>query len=78
MPARPRCSSFASQSAPNGSAEPRARGRPGRRQKRFENCSSVLVARPYFSAAIASCCCAGSAGVIGTRRSSVAGSVSTA
>ena len=49
MPARPRCSSLPSHTAPNGSGEPNARGRPAARQKRFENCSSVLVARPYFS-----------------------------
>ena len=74
MPERPRCSSLASQTAPKGSGDPNARGRPAARQNRWENWSSVLVARPYFRREIASCCCAGSAGVIGIRRSSVAGS----
>ena len=77
MPGRPRCSSLPSQAAPNGSADPNASGRPRPRQKRRANCSSVFVARPYFSAAMASCCCAGSDGVIGIRRSVVAGSAST-
>ena len=77
MPVRPRCSSLPSQTAPNASGEPNARGRPGTRQNRRENCNRVFVVRPYFRLAMASCCCAGSAGAIGMRRSSVAGTAKT-
>ena len=65
------------QNAPKGSGVPNARGRPGTRQNRRENCSSVFVPRPYLRRAIASCCCAGSAGEIGMRRTMLAGSAST-
>ena len=63
--------------APNGSGDPNARGRAGARQKRFENCSSVFVARPYLSRENASCCCDGSDGVHGMRRTTDAGIASS-
>ena len=73
MPERPRCSSLASQTAPKASGEPNARGRPATRQNRSK-LEKRFGRAPIFQTGDRLVLLGGSAGVIGIRRSSVAGS----